>query len=1238
MHFPRFGTHAHRILPLPPRLLDWPEPRLAHSIFASSQVQYPPLSRKRILSLFLIFLVALTGTTYLVLHRTGASKGLVERALGKFLRDFRLQNARFNISSGRITVDKFVIPNTEGDDGVPILEVDKVEVDVTTNPLGEMGTVQRLILNRLTLSLDLAQGKILDFSKILQDAGMPEASDQVPAITIHDSRLLLRMAQGAEVLQCSELELLLLPTEQGKGHMELTGSMRSPFGHEIHVKGSGNLRQQNFRILLEANQVPILPRQARLFSSAAADYLEAAKISGMAQKVNLWMELDSQDEETKWGGGASLEFTDLNAMAPDFPYPINGATGKVFTSIEEQGTVKFQLQDKGADGSLSAVGVLSNCFAGKPLVDLEVKAQGILISPRLKRAIDAGAQVMAQEIWQAFQPRAGRIDANLHLFNKTPGGALMAAADLDLHGLAATFHGFTPKDPKARRISFPYPAQNINGKVRIRPGVVILDDITAEAKQTRVTFSGDIQFPDNLVTPNLDIICSKLPFNAQLRTALDTLLAGGGEIYDEYAPEGETDISVFLRPDSDESGPLDFRVNIQPRMASACYKDFPYRIHSLHGQIKINDQAVSLDLQGSRDQAEVSLHGRFRLHPDQHLRSELWINGKDLPIDAALKEASQGVSKTLSESWDFFQPSGLLDWEITLWKERDAQDYDYDVHLNLRQGGATMRAFQLPMEKLNGEVFVHGTGNNSRTDISALRGEVRNLPGDQPARILIQGTVRNQDDKVSADISTLCRNLRLTPQLGAALDQAKAFDISTWNTLRLDGSIDLFARQQKAIEDKEMQQSFRVRLKNISSDAAILPGRATKMNGEVEVHDGIATFAEIRGLMDGNPIVCRSGTAQQKAGFTMLKLTAEADSIPINKKTANLMTGPLKENFLQHNLQGTAKITQLDLEFLLPESGPGFSSKFNGQLMVENLSLDMGIPVQHLTGVVTISKGEVDNNGGEVQGELKDVAFATFKTQGHNLSGQFKIDPQQLQISHLSMDLHGGKVESANDQDIALAYSFAEEGNLTANLRWQGIGLSSLLHSAGTATAQSYQGLLDGNLRILSLRGGNLLDMHAQADIWVNNGRLGEVPIFTPIYSYLNPEFRPQFNSARLSLEVLDRKVIAKDIEMKSPLVKLTGSGQLQMDGQMDITMEIPGLFGPGADVLILPTIVDLFVSNLARFQLYGYLRDPQASPKLPWNSRKTSQPIGPIPPSPRPPAPRPLTPRPMAKEPANNR
>lgn len=1168
------------------------------------------MRRRKFLLIFFSTLVLLTAGTYVVLVYTGASRSFVESVMSRFIRRFSLRDAEVDPASGTVRLEGVQIGHPTLDEA-DVLVADQIELDVNTNPLDgtDIGTVRAVRIEKLNLHLSLTEGEQWDLVEILNlpDVATGEAGSY-PAVIITDSKITVRITSDRPAVEFTDVHLELLPQAEGSDLMTLEGSMVSPSGFEVRIRGNGNLAQGELRAMFEASDLPLQPRAARPYSAEAEAYLADAGLTGMARNVALWIQYPPEPEDDNVvTARLSADVEGVSWTPSVFPYPVTQATGRITASTREGGRVYFDLLAGEGDMSIQTRGELTRCISGEPLVDARIEARSVQVTEELRHAVRA--LPYARVAWDAFDPHNGTANADLFLHNEEPGAPPILSMDLEFDGVSAQFLGF-PTDLSERKVSFPYLLQDAQGTVQIREDKVAIQDVTGRRPEGgKVLINGMVALSGPTIDEiQIDIEAESAVFSDDLRRAVDTLLEGGGAVYDSYAPRGISDAEVRIRHTAGQEP--QFYVELNPRDASASYHLFPYRLEGLTGNIRIANDGVAFELSGARNRATADLGGRFLFAPTpEAMQSELWLRAESAALDADLRRALYVVNPDLDLFWHEFLPTGTVDCNLAMWTPPGEDEFQHDLRLDFKRGSALVRKFDRRLTSMRGSVFVHGSGPDNRLDVSILRGEVAN--GDQTeAQVVLEGTLETKAEANQVDLTTIIRDLRLNSRLAATMDNAEILSLQTWDVLAPSGLVDVAARHRKSFGQAEILHEARVQLRDVRSDAAVLPRSVTNLRGEVFVTGGTGIFDSIRGQLGTSPLSFEEGFFEHRPGESVVEVKVSAEELPVDSDFANLMTGPMRETFEQRNVRGNLDIRQLEMSYTFPDDGDNFDLTFSGPVDAKNLNLTLVAPIQELNGTFRFEDGRITADGGRVRCTAEQARFSIAGHQATGFQGVLTATPEEIALEAMSVDIHGGVVRASGEGERALTFDL-ENDSLDVDIAWEEVSLASFVRSAGQATPFT-RGTMEGNLS-LELPIGRGVDIVADAALQIRNGRLGEVPMFTAIYAFLPPNKRPQFDGARLEVAVRDHQMQIEDLVMTSPLVEVRGQGTVGLDGYLDIVLEFPDLFASG-DWLVLPQVLKAITSQVVRFHLYGYMRSPSARPRWLFQTTPGRREIVPIP------------------------
>ncbi len=1176
------------------------------------------MKHRRILLLFVATFLLLATTTYVVLTSTGATSGFVRQLLARTIRaDLQVGSAEVDPTTGKLRISGLQIrPRQPG--SAAELRAGDVILDVATNPLGTIGAVRSVLVRDLDLQLDLTQGAPTSLRELLGlEAAQPGSKvEEIPAITITDSRLSIRVLAGAQPVRFEQLELTLLREEGRSSRYVLAGSGRSPEGFLVTLSGIADLARGTFRVLADIRDLVLSSRLLHPYSAEAEAWLQRAELSGRGRRLSLWFEYPAGDssETRNFAAGASLEFDSVSLRAPQIDYALSGLEGRAFLTTRDGGVLKFELQRPGTQDALLARGTLREMLGGQPQTELELRGTDLAVDERVTAAVRSIPA--ARRVWDAFAPRGGRADLDLRLRNEQAGAPLRAALDLSVRGVSASFESLPGADPGSG-VRFPYRFDELQGLIQVRPG----GTVAVHGLRGRRADGGELELnvsrePDSALT--VDVRGRNLQFGTELRDALAALLPeDGARHYDEFAPRGRSDVHVRVTTEPEQ--PAQFRVELQPRSASVCWEGFPCRVEDLRGSIRIENAGVSFRVDASRRDASseapvgLALDGRFLTSPVAgRMRSELWLRLDPLTLDPELERCLRALAPSLGLVLDELQPSGRTGAELALWRAPEQQEFRFDLRLDLSGTNLLPAAIGLPVVGLHGPLFVHGGGDRVDVRAGIVRGTLPNAGEQPPATLLVQGSQNvefdgdgNGEPRLRPDLHFVLRGLALDDQLAAALDAQQIFRQRTWDVLQPSGTVDLVLRRH-ADADGTKHDRLRIFLRNVSSTAEMLPGAATQLTGELIVEDRQVRFEEIRGLHDGQPVVVTGGAILPIEGGTALEFTVSAQRVAVNEKLGRLMNAPLRRAYLERNATGAVAVDGCWIRIEMFDEPESFRTEFRGNFVALDVALDLVVRVRQINGPFRVARGYTDADGGRVEFSTEGLAFDVI---GHRVSDFAMLgvaDPEQLLCSTIEGRVHSGRIRQRSaepgntDAPPPLRYRYDGEGELAVLLDFEGISLSEFLRAATTAPTQ-LRGTVNGHVQLDRLVGTNLVDIVANGALQVRDGQLGIVPIFTQLFSVLDPELRPRFDGLQFRARIADRSIELRGLELTSPVLTVRGEGSIDMDGYTDMVLEFPNLFGQTGDLLVLPRILTFLSGQIVRFHVYGHLRHLYARSRAFW-------------------------------------
>ena len=1185
------------------------------------------MSWRRILLSTIALVVVLTATTLALLQNSTAATDFVRRELEQlFVTAVALDQTSLHLQQGRIELQGFSIADPTRPDR-SLVKLRRGHLDVQLDPFGALVAPRHLVLD----GLEIAAGPSLpEPAQLLAPAALRSGANgtgtDLPVIEVRSGKLTLQTAADAAPVQLVDVDVQLTPLQSDRKKLRLAGALR----------------------LLEPDAAVSIAGELDAGSGAAVFSLTTEGVRCSKETVARLARLAGVvDSEQEFGGdiealrvtcrvpprGAADRRPTFEVEArcsrvtfdtPSLPGIVRSADVQVFFASAAGGRLEATVDQQSDAGAVHVRTTIQGLAAdGEAPLQVEVSASGteLVWNDELRGALRSFR--IGRQVVDALQPSAGRADLELYLQNPhIPGSD--ADMDLRLRDVAMSFQGFGEPE---QRIGFPLPLEHGRGEVVLRDRVLRLRDleadIAASAGGGRIELAGHLDVrPERRGMIHLDIEGTGVAFREDLRGALATLLRDDGALYDKLAPSGRADVRVAIRPRQELAG--GFGVEVVPRGAAMRWAGFPYALEDLQGLIRVDQAEARFELSGRHGAGGLQMQGRIPLRDDHAVGDgfEAVVALDHLPIDADLRAGVAEIVPELDDAWRATAPAGAVSGAVRVWRPRPDDPIQHDVRLQLEDVD-----LRLPLEPwraiaLQGEVIVQGSGADARIDFDALRGDL--VDGSSPpAKLALLGHLESGPEVVR-DLAFVVRELALSDQLGASLDELEALDLETWRSLRPAGAVDLVVRERKA-PDAPSDVELVVQLVDVRSAARMLPRPAEHMTGELHVQGGELTFRDVRAELGGATVRCADGRVRPLGDGdrrTEIAFDVHAADFPVDDGLANLFTGPLRQAVLERRLQGSADVDGLRLRFLVPgEDNPRpFSTTLSGGIRLQDVDITLGagpdgLQMRGLRGQLQFAESTVVAGGGQLTGTLSSGALSMLGQPFESVEATFVADAEQLRVDALRARLHDGEVRSASAPGLRYDLPGAEspDGRLGADLRFEDVNVTALLSAAGWQNPP-YRGAASGALQLLRLDGDDVVGAEATGRLSVARGDLGKVPLFSAIYAQLPATDQPRFRELDVGFRLADEQVRFDSLEVRSEILSAKGRGELALDGYLDVEMELDSLLGRSADPVVMP-LIDYLAKNLVSYRLFGHLRDLRASTEFLGQSAPARREVLPMPP-----------------------
>ena len=510
---------------------------------------------RRVLIYATVFVLVLLVGTYIVLTRSGFARSLVLESLDDLIGGrLQLGSAEVDPIGGEVRLENVRLTPRKDPSASPenrdSLKLPEVIVGVSMNPLSAPGEVQRVILERPELDIDLAHPAEIDFEELFKLTSAGGGPSTLPSISIRDMTVRVHMPGKSKLsLVLHPIQLELRPQKDDPNHFVVTGSCPNPLGTRIAIRGSGDLEKQHFRLLAEAAEFEIDASRVGNFGEDVAAFLEKHGLRGKVTPT-LWLAYPSERGELD--GGIRATFRDLEVVPPPVPYHFDKLHGHASVQARNGGTFEVSMQ---RDGELKVDGGLQiSNLAGRNEIELRIEAEGLAVDDRLASALRQNDD--ARRIYDGLKPSGGSADFRLHVHeglrtsHDADGRLPRFQLDVDVRDAQLEFIGI--EGSEGRGTGFPYPLRKVHGRVEVRDEFISIRNVKGEGVAGgRVEVSGQVDSQRDEL--DLHIVARALPFQAEVRAALAEALAGAEEIYDEFAPSGTATVDTRVRKRHDES-------------------------------------------------------------------------------------------------------------------------------------------------------------------------------------------------------------------------------------------------------------------------------------------------------------------------------------------------------------------------------------------------------------------------------------------------------------------------------------------------------------------------------------------------------------------------------------------------------------------------------------------------------------------------------------------------------------
>jgi len=561
---------------------------------------------------------------------------------------------------------------------------------------------------------------------------------------------------------------------------------------------------------------------------------------------------------------------------------------------------------------------------------------------------------------------------------------------------------------------------------------------------------------------------------------------------------------------------------------------------------------------------------------------DLIMRGESLPISPRFADVlPQSSSKKLTSAWRWLEPTGVMDAEIRMSHSED--NSDLYMRIEPKELNVTGKDRTTELKLTNGSIIVEET-NVFFNELVFQLSETEECQGTLYIKGEVNGELEAYWDKVVID-SPLTR--AITGIVGGVsaveyFDSIQPTGIATAKAILTTHPEDKDILYDIEIVPSEFSATFHKRRADAIFDADEFPS------------NNIIRFDN-----DGMHFDHLSGTLGSGDFF----LDGEILSDEIVKGSFNLTwSGPTGDESLFAVLPSVVGDTFVaiklkDGQSTLPNGKVTFngndwndlSVEFNGDISLDEVSMDVGIPLKKIKGVTRMA-GKYNED--KLSSLDMSIAFEEMSTLGRTITdvaGSLEFNPREKQFV-----FNGMRGESSSGGVTVGGWiALDETKEYEIEILIAGVELAT---GDGEGVVASLQGELRGLFSIAGVRGDSD-SRRGVGRIRVENGHLEIDPFSLTTMRVLQLAFpsAKTITGAEIDLYIKGDTIILEEITLRSS-EDITGF-VLEGEGTIDFdTFEIQARLHPRAGLPILREITGVLNDQLYSIDLTGKLLDPKVS------------------------------------------
>lgn len=455
----------------------------------------------------------------------------------------------------------------------------------------------------------------------------------------------------------------------------------------------------------------------------------------------------SELRKSKWSGTATCK--DVSIQHKKFPYRLEKITGDIILSNNS-----FTFSDLNCkhDDSVFTIRGGTKPVDGIKVTDIIITSENMLLGKDVFRALKLYKK--QHSVWYTFSPE-GRARIKYSYLRKHDQIKGRSEIQIDMLGGRASY------------LHFPYPLENITGRVIIGPQEVTLINLVSGTDESSITLNGKVtDIRSGKPSYDIWINAKNIPLDTRLKMSLPY---SQRSFFDSFKMKARTDAKIHVFPNQVGTRPVEYTAEISIKDATMMYENFPLPLTNVNVEAILTPSLTRIiKMTGRNNDGTVEISGKVWPADENYPAPGycLELDAKNIQIqDRWLKTLPADSYKVLSK----LHPKGAINVKADLSVNPRIKCSDFKIDVESLGGSINYTKFPYPIENIFGKVTIE----KDKITLENMRSISQSATdADEHAKsITVDGTILTGNHKVkSCDFSVSAKNIAFDDKLKKALE------------------------------------------------------------------------------------------------------------------------------------------------------------------------------------------------------------------------------------------------------------------------------------------------------------------------------------------------------------------------------------------------------------------------------------------------------------------------------------